>query len=295
MALSGREKLWLTEEMNLLVTDPEGSAIRNRAVSWVNARLEGALIARIRQNGDIEDTRWERFLAGEEPEFAEVQQAVFSQFPFSREEKKELRLLGKVDKAAVADRMLAYLLKKERTAFQKRAGVTAMAWRRFVNVSGYTSDDVVKKISRGLCLTAEENEFFRSLIFRDTFETTPELKEYVRQQIRMRFDTLTEFLLEAELSENAWEPFRTNPKALPTSQATLLKLILGLHMTRPEGSDLLHRVNSDFVMRRDLATLICIRNGIYDPENCFYILEFFAEGYGGERYYRNLYTDPAEK
>ena len=117
----------------------------------------------------------------------------------------------------------------------------------------------------------------------------------MRKLILKQFDTITGFFLDAEISENAWEPFRTNPKGLPTSQSTLLKLILGLHMTKPEGCDLLHRVNSDFVMRRDLAALICIRNRIFTPEECFYILEFFAEGYGGERYYRNLFTDPALK
>ena len=295
MELSGREKIWLMEEMNLLVTDPELAAIRNRAVAWVNARLEGALVERIRQDGGITSAQWDGFLAGQEPDFTGVQQVVFSQFSFSREEKKELRMLAKADKSAVADRMLAYLLKKERTAFQKQAGITAMAWRRFVNVSSYTSDDVVGKISEGLQLTAEENEVFRSLIFHDTFETTPELKEHVRELISKQFETITGFLLDAEISENAWEPFRTNPKGLPTSQSTLLKLILGLRMTRLEGSNLLHRVNSDFVMRRDLAVLICIRNRIFDPENCFYILEFFAEGYGGERYYRNLFTDPMLK
>lgn len=284
--------MYLEEQINLLLCEPERGEIRYRAVNWVVGRLKADLVKEIREACDITPGQWEAFLAGKEPIFSRVQQKLFSFWSFSRQEKQELRLLGKVDKAAVAGRMLDYLLKKERTAFQKRAGITATAWSRFLNCSSYTQDGVIDQIISGLELTKAEEELFRRLVFRDTFSVSQDLKDHVRELILGKKPSISGFLLDAQLSENAWEPFRTNPKNLPTSQATLLKIILGLCLPETGGTDLLRRVDSDFVMRRDLAVLICIRGGIFDIDTIYYILEFFAEGYGGERYFRNLYRDP---
>lgn len=296
MGLTKEEKIYLIQQMNLLINDPELAAIRYRAVSWVNAQLESGLMAKIRADHGLSAARWEAFLSGQitEPEFKNVQQILFDKFPFSREEQNELRLLEKSDQPleTIAARMKEYLMKKERVAFRNRAGITATAWQRFINVSGYTGDDVIDKIIKALDLTEEEADFFRTLVFHDTFSTTDDFKKYVRKLMEDKKLSVSQFLLNAELSENAWEPFRTNSKGLPTSQATLLKIILGLQMDRPGGRELLHKVNSDFVMRRDLAVLICINSRIFEPENCYYILEFFAKSPGDRPYYRNLFSDP---
>lgn len=305
MKLTNQEKIYLNQQMDLLVNDPELAAIRYRASNWVNAQLEGAMIAKIQADHGLSMAQWEAFLSGQDPAFKDVKQMLLDTFSFSDSEQKELRLLEKGGQPlnAIAARMKEYLMKKERVAFRERAGITATAWQRFINVSGYTSDDVIDKIINALDLTEEEAAFFRTLVFHDTFSTTDDFKKYVRKLIedKKREDkkfSVSQFLLNAELSENAWEPFRTNPKDLPTSQATLLKIILGLQMDRPGGRELLHQVNSDFVMRRDLAALICINSinsinsRILKPENYYYILDFFAKAPGGRPYYRNLFSDP---
>ncbi len=296
MELTNQEKIYLIEQMNRLINDPELAAVRYRAANWVNARLEGALIAGIRADNGLSVAQWEAFLSGQipEPEFKNVQQRIFDKFRFSREEKNELRLMEKSGQPlkAIAARMKEYLMKKERVEFRKQAGITATAWQRFINVSGYTGDSVVDMIANALHLSPEETAFFKSLVFHDTFSTSADLKKYVRKLIEGKKVSISHFLLSAGLSENAWEPFQTNPRGLPTSQATLLKIILGLQMDCPKGRDLLHQVNSDFVMRRDLAVLICIGSGIFEPENCYYILEFFAKSPGERPYYRNLFSDP---
>lgn len=292
MELSGKEKVWLLEQMNLLVTDPELSAVRSRAAVWVTDRLKQELLNQIQAVCEITPDQWNSFTAGQEPDFSQTQAKIYENFPFSRAEKQEMKILARTDKTAVAQRMLTYLLKKARTAFQKQAGITATAWSGFLNCSRYTQDGVLDQIISGLGLCSQEAAEFRALAFRDTFSVDQDLKDHVRDLILDKNPSLSAFLLDSQLSENAWEPFRTNPKNLPTSQATFLKIILGLRSNQAEGRDLLHRVNSDFVMRRDLAVLICIRTKIFDIHTIYYILEFFAEGYGGERYFRNLYSDP---
>ena len=87
----------------------------------------------------------------------------------------------------------------------------------------------------------------------------------------------------------AWEPFRENSKDRLSSQATLLKLVIGLSMDCDEGSSFLSRVESGFIVRRDLVVRSCIACGIYDVYELYDILELFAKGYGGERLYQNLY------
>ncbi|MBQ8589882.1 MAG: hypothetical protein IJ486_05455 [Firmicutes bacterium] len=295
MRLSDREKLYFIEEMNQLLADPELLRIRCRAVNWVDDRLEQNLLDRLKKQGEITDESWNLFLQGDETVFFDVQKRLFGAYHFSRDEKRELSVLSENYKAAAAERMRTYLLKKERTAFQKQAGISAMSWSRFLKVSAYTSDRVTEQIADRLGLSDEERTELRNLVFRDTFPVSEEFKEHVRDLIKENHTSIYEFLMDAGLSENAWEPFRTNPKQLPTSQGTLLKLIIGLHMDRMGGEKLLHRVNSDFVMRRDLAALICLNNRIFEPDVCFYILELFAGGVTEERYYRNLYTDPVLK
>ncbi len=295
MRLSDWEKLYFIEEMNQLLADPELLRIRCRAVNWVDDRLEQNLLDRLKKQGEITDESWNLFLQGDETVFFDVQKRLFGAYHFSRDEKRELSVLSENYKAAAAERMRTYLLKKERTAFQKQAGISAMSWSRFLKVSAYTSDRVTEQIADRLGLSDEERTELRNLVFRDTFPVSEEFKEHVRDLIKENHTSIYEFLMDAGLSENAWEPFRTNPKQLPTSQGTLLKLIIGLHMDRMGGEKLLHRVNSDFVMRRDLAALICLNNRIFEPDVCFYILELFAGGVTEERYYRNLYTDPVLK
>ena len=295
MKLLDREKIYFVEEMNQLLADKELREIRNRAVNWVDSRLEQEFVQRLEEQRGITWDLWDLFLNGDAVVFSDVQKKLYEACRFSRDEKRELSVLSDIDKVAAAKRMRTYLLKKERTAFQKRAGISAMSWSRFLNVSAYTSDRVTEQIAAALQLNKEEETELRKLMFRDTFSVREELKEHVRDLIKKNHSSIYDFLMDAELSENAWEPFRTNPKQLPTSQGTLLKLIIGLHMDRSAGREFLHRVHSDFVMKRDLAVLICLKNRIFGPDECFYILELFAGGFEGERYYRNLYTDPVFK
>lgn len=286
------EKIWLEEQMNLLLADPVLAKIRYRASHWVLNRLEDRIKGQLCNLCGLRPEQWGQFQTGQEPEFSRVQQAVFTNFKISRDEKRELRILAELCKDASAERMLAYLVKKEAESFRKQAEITDPAWRRFINCSSYTSPEVASRIENALQLTPDERSHFRALLFQDTFQATQALKEHVRKQIEGKKTTITAFLQKAEISENAWEPFRTNAKNLPTSQATLLKLIVGLEADQEKGAALLHEVNSDFVMRRDLAVLICIQNRIYNIREIYYVLEFFANGYSGERFYRNLYASP---
>ena len=116
MRLSDREKLYFIEEMNQLLADPELLRIRCRAVNWVDDRLEQNLLDRLKKQGEITDESWNLFLQGDETVFFDVQKRLFGAYHFSRDEKRELSVLSENYKAAAAERMRTYLLKKERTA-----------------------------------------------------------------------------------------------------------------------------------------------------------------------------------
>ncbi|MBQ4504771.1 MAG: hypothetical protein II983_03780, partial [Firmicutes bacterium] len=135
MKLSDQEKIYFIEGMNQLLTDQKLSRIRQRAVSWVDDRLERNLLDRLQKQGEITSELWNLFLQGDKTVFFDIQKKLFELCPFSREEKRELKVLSEMDPSGAAHRMKSYLMKKERTAFQKGAGISAMSWSRFLNVS----------------------------------------------------------------------------------------------------------------------------------------------------------------
>ena len=289
MYLSKTRKIQLEEQYNLLLTEPRIQELRSRASRWVFLRL-----ARIQQIGLLEElgitaVQWRMFQQGQDPKTAEL---VLKHTGLSRERTRQYRLLEKADPETAATWLIRQMLEREQRDFYTRIGISRHAWERFVNCSAYTNESTIDQIVQGLSLTPEEEQEFRALVFRDTFEVTGALKEKIRGEIAEQNVSISQFLERAELSENAWVPFGSNTKKLPTSQQTLLKLILGTEMNEAEGRSFLNLVQSDFVMRRDLAVLLCIQAGIYDKAEIYYVLEFFARGYGKERFFRNLYADP---
>ena len=289
MYLSTTRKVQLEEQYNLLLTEPRIQELRGRASRWVCLRL-----ARMQQVGllsklNISAVQWRMFQQGQDPKTAEL---VLDYAGLSRERTRQYRLLAKADPETAATWLIRQMLEREQRDFYTRIGISRHAWERFINCSAYTNESTIEQIARGLGLTQQEEQEFRSLVFRDTFAVTAPLKERVRWEIARQEVSISQFLERAELSDNAWVPFGSNTKNLPTSQQTLLKLILGAEMQEAEGRSLLELVSSDFVMRRDLAVLLCMREGIYDKTEIYYILEFFAQGYGKERFFRNLYADP---
>ena len=105
---------------------------------------------------------------------------------------------------------------------------------------------------------------------------------------------MSDFLNYAFVGKEAWESFYPiedeSFKEKKTSQDTLLKLVIGFGLDETGAWDFMDTAKSAFAVRRDLVVLSCIRRAYTNPMQVQEILDFFAEGSNGERYYTNPYN-----
>jgi len=290
----------LRELLDTYTNDPDIISVRMAASNWVLERLNRGLDQKLADKYGITEERVFAFLEGLEPEYSEFEETVLGKLELSREQRRRfsasLRSVGEGNNKGRDSRKIAwktvkeYLQDKEQIAFRKQAGIAPARWKSFIEGSNYTGSENLSRISAGLQLNDAEKVEFLSLVIKDNFIINDKkFKEDLRTLIKEQDFSISEFLDHCFISLKAWEPFREKSKDRLSSQATLLKIVIGLSMDYEQGCGFLSRVESGFVVRRDMVVRACLACGIYDVYELYNILELFAEGYGGERLYQNLY------
>ena len=267
----------IEEILNLLLADPDISRKRRLAPDWIDRQLRERIGAGLSFPANKNDR--------------ELLEKAADGLGLSNRKLREFRYLLSDDVTAAVEWLQEQLLSRERITFRKKAGIPAATWKRFYDASSYVGDETVKRIIEGLELDEAGAAEFRTLVIREVFQITKCLRDEISNRLKESGESITDFCSRSFISQNAWEPFRKKWEEGLTSQGTLLKLVIGFRLSRRAGEDFLALVGSGFVMRRDLVVLACMLCGIYDVYTLHDVLDFFAEGYGGERLYGNLYQN----
>lgn len=279
--------------LNRLEHDEGIYAKRTRAVSWVRARLERAMLEGAPARFGLMEEQWEQFMLGESPGFEAAAKKIRLHLRLSLAKRRQYEATAAVDRAKAAAWLCEQLLGTELKAFPDKAHISPSSWRRFLLAKTYVSDETADHIVSALELTPEEEAELRPLFLRGTFDDVEALKAPVRDGIAAKGLTITEFLGLAYISADAWEAFRPNARGIVTSQGTLLKLVIGLILP-PEGAwDFLGLVHSGFFMERDLVVLTCMHSEIYDIERLSEVLEKYSwDSVINQQLFPNLYPPP---
>lgn len=292
----------LIEQLNILKTDKTRKKTRTAAADWVRARLEQELDGELAALGLTEELQ-QAFLAGEEDALAAAAKIILEGLSLSREERETFsRNLKNMDYAAALDRIHTYLRKKKYTAFQKKAALKAVTWGRFLRSEFMPDQDTQDKILMALNLSWPEAEAaeFRSLVIKSEFPINDALIHDLKEHLKPNFSHIDDkgeyiiyetlkFIEHAFLSEKILRPFGINKDRLQannapagdrkktesnTSQASLLKILIGLKLYEPEATRFLGHVDSGFYLYRDLVVLSCIKCDIYTKYGKEYIYAF---------------------
>lgn len=268
--------LKIEQMLNQLQADPDINRQRRLAPDWIDKRLRELAGTALKLPADTDSReRLEKLAEG---------------LGLSGRKLREFRYLLSEDVPAAVEWLQEQLLAHDRIAFRKKAGIPAATWKRFYDVSAYVGDETVKRIVEGLALDEGEAAEFRALVIREVFQITKALRDSVWKNLENGKESITDFCIRAFISQNAWEPFRKKQEEGQTSQGTLLKMVIGFHLSRKAGEDFLAQVGSGFVMRRDLVVLASMLCEVYDVYTLHDILDFFAWSYG-EKLYGNLYQN----
>lgn len=287
----------LEEELNNLLYDESIQAIRNGLVNFVFDRLRQRV--RIR----LDDIKLDipGFLSGDPnktDEFYQLLQTHQNALKISKNQMQELKRNAKYDRSCAVDFLMSVLVKKERIRFCETAGIAAKVWLPFENSTNLTGEATLNKIRTHLDLTPEEQLEFDRRIIRSVFYVHTNLRNTVHQLQKNTGMTLTEFLDYAFILKSAWEAFyKSNEepdKLKKTSQATLLKLVIGFDLDETGAWNFMDTAKSTFALRRDLVILSCIRGGYTDPIQVWEILDYFAQSDSDVPYYSNLYHEERE-
>lgn len=300
-----RDKYVQIEEiLNQLQRSPDIRRRRSQAADWVCDRLQRQTECEFLTLLGISKAEWQQLQKGNEADFRKMIDKIVDSLhiqELSSEHKDTLSLSGRKKRefealAAASPKVAAqwltdYLTERARISFCKTAGISPATWKRFAECTVYTSEQNIDRIVQTLELNKKDADAFRAMVVRELFYDLSRLRPDLTRRIKEANLTISEFLSRAFISERAWKPFSSDRGNRPTSQGTLLKIIICLAMTPDEGKEFLALVNSTFVMRRDLVVLACMCRGIYDVYEVSDILEAFSQGYGGEKLYGNLYSN----
>ena len=279
--------------LNRLEHDEGIYAKRTRAVSWVCARLERAMLENAPARFGLTSEQWGQFMAGESSVFEAAAEQILPHLCLSRARRREYDALAAVDRAEAAAWLCKRLLDAELDAFLRRSGITYPSWRRFLLAKTYVSDKTAESIVSALELTSEEEAELRPLFLRGTFDDVEALKDPVRAGIAAMELTIAKFLELSYISADAWEAFQSGARGKVTSQGTLLKLVIGLKLSPEEAWGFLGFVHSGFFMERDLVVLTCMHSEIYDIERLSEVLEKYSwDSVINRRLFPNLYPPP---
>jgi len=282
----------IEEELNALLRDEKIRKLRTALVEFVTERLRERMQVFLEEAGLSAEVE-RRFLDGETAALYTLLEEQKDLLGISQKQLRELRRIGKLDRIAAWQHLTDMLLEEEKLRFRKEAGIAAKVWISFLNHSALPGEATLEKIRSHLTLTPEQQQEFERRILRYVFWVDHALRDKVHRLRKQTGLNLSDFLNYAFIGKEAWEAFYPledeSFRGKKTSQETLLKLVIGFGLDETGAWDFMDTAKSTFAVRRDLVVLSCIRCGYTDPIQVQEILEFFAEGRNGERYYSNPY------
>lgn len=282
----------IEEELNKLLQDEKIRKIRTALVDFVTERLRERMLIRIKKAGLHAKTE-QHFLAGETDTLYKLLEEQKELLGLSQAQMREFRRIAKLDRKVAWHHLMDMLLEEEKLCFRKEAGFTAKVWLSFLNHSALPGEATLEKIRIHLTLTPEQQQEFERRIIRYVFWVDHTLREKVHSLRRQTGLSVSDFLTYALVGKEAWESFYPiedeSYREKKTSQDTLLKLVIGFGLDETGAWDFMDAAKSAFAVRKDLVVLSCIRRAYTNPIQVQEILDFFAEGKHGERYYTNPY------
>ncbi len=307
--------LQIEQILNLLMSEDAIRRRRTASAAYLGSILDERISKKIKQVS-LGTAELSAFAVGEKPLYASVTRRL-TELGISREKRSELRTVACVNPKAAEKQLRMYLYDRELAAVFKESRLGHTSWRAFLESTGYTTPQTAKRIARAANMTPAETREFLELLVRDSFEELSRLRPALRELMARK--NISEALLKRRtlLSSRAWAPLArergdagdAKPENEPgektenetgektkddapkerVSQSTLLRLAVGLELDRPDAEALLGTVGSGFIMRRDLVVLAALMAGIYQSWDVYDILETYAQGPYGERYYGNIY------
>ena len=285
----------LEEELNELLRDEKIRKLRTALVDFVTEQLRKRVLIQLEETGF--DQALKQGFLGKDPEktdaFYQLLQDRKDLLGISQQQMRQLKRNAKLKPECGWDYLVDLQLEEEILRFRKEAGIVAKVWLSFRNHTVLPGEATLEKLRSHLSLTPEQIQEFDRRVIRYMFRVDHPLREKVHKLRKQTGLTVLDFLTYAFIGKEAWEAFYPledksfNEKK--TSQETLLKLVIGFGLDEAGAWDFMNTARSVFAVRRDLVVLSCIRCGYKDPIAVQEILDFFAEGKNGERYYTNHY------
>lgn len=292
----------LEEQLNQLLYDPEIRKRRSALADYVIEKLQCGIDNELAEFG-INDSVRQEFLTAPTVRTTQLFRIIRqnqARLGLSGRMFREFGMRAKIDRESGLDFLSEVLLERRKIDFQKNAGISAKVWLNFLHCRTITKEEVLEKICRQLSLNDTERLEFNRRMIRRVFYVDEALREEVHRLRKATGMTVSEFLVYAWISTDAWEAFYTTQRQeetgvaqeerKKTSQETLLKLVIGYGLDENAAKDFMHAAHSMFVVRRDLVVLAAIRCRYQQPMKMQEILEFFSKGPSGQLYYTNLYA-----
>lgn len=287
--------------LNLLMAEDGIRQRRTAAATYLKERLERNVSRRMKQSS-LGVPELTALASGEKPLFPQVIQRL-TEMGISREKRSELRTVACAGAGAAEKQLRLYLYDQELAKVYKESGLGHTSWRAFLESSGYISPETAGRIAAAAHMEPAERQEFLDRQVRDSFEDFTCLRPKLWELMGKKDISPAVLKRRTLLSARAWAPLAKGhepggdedtdgsaPKAKErVSQSTLLRLTVGLRLSRADAEALLASAGSGFIMRRDLVVLSAILLGIYDSWDVFDILEEYARSPYGERYFGNIY------
>lgn len=285
----------IEEELNELLRNEKIRKLRTALVDFITERLRERVLVRLEETGFDAELK-QGYLADDTAKtdaFYQLLQENREFLGISQKQMRELKRNAKASRECGWDYLLDIQLEEEILRFRKEAGIAAKVWLSFRNHTVLPGEATLEKLRSHLSLTAEQFLEFDRRVIRYVFWVDHALREQVHKLRKETGMSLSDFLNYAFIGKEAWEAFYPledeSFREKKTSQETLLKLVIGFDLNETAAWQFMDIAKSAFVVRRDLVVLSCIRCEYSDPIQVQEILEFFAEGRNGERYYTNPY------
>lgn len=285
----------IEEELNELLLDKRIRTLRTALVDFVTERLRQRVTVRLEAEG-FNAALIQGYLEKDTEKTDAFYQLLLNKreaLRISQRQMRELKRNAKINRACGWEYLQDIQLEEERLRFRKEAGIAAKVWLDFMNQTVLPGEATLAKLRTHLSLTPEQQKEFDLRVIRHTFWVDHDLRKKVHGLRERTGMSLVDFLAYAIIGKEAWEAFYPleDPsfRGKKTSQDTLLKLVVGFGLNEPAAWQFMQTAKSAFVVRRDLVVLACVRSEYLDPVQVQDILEFFAEGKNGVRYYTNPY------
>lgn len=301
MSLDSGAMARVEQTLNILMAEDGIRKRRTAAAVCLENWLEETVSTRMKQSG-LGEPEFAALASGEKPLYPKVV-CRLTEMGISRQKQSELRTVACTGVQAAQKQLRMYLYDQELAKVFKESGLGHTSWRAFIESSGYISPKTAERIAAAAHMKPKEKQAFLDQLVRDSFEDLTRLRPTLWAYMDKKNISETVLKRRTLLSSRAWAPLArgrgnaggdaedhvTRASGERVSQSTLLRLVAGLELSRADAEALLESAGSGFIMRRDLVVLAAVILCIYDSWDVYDILEEYAHGPYGERYYGNIY------